>query len=193
MFAATVAPTFPIAYRDGKWSVLMRSLPKGGVNYNLWQCAAEFNSFIDFLVSTLVLEVYSWSRIWSMFSLRWKKVIERIVEQVRAKLKVVRLVIGPQTLDSIERSGSRDRPRGDSRIVENESIRHECGDGYFGTRARCLCGQPARYVGSRPRRVISLGGAHSLVRPYYHCQRCGHGFSPLDRILGVVSAGNVSP
>lgn len=111
-----------------------------------------------------------------------EEVIERIVEQVRAKLKS-RLVIGPQTLDSIERQ-AQEIGREVTRIVENESI-HECGDGYFGTRARCLCGQPARYVGSRPRRVISLGGAHSLVRPYYHCQRCGHGFSPLDRILGV--------
>ena len=41
-----------------------------------------------------------------------EEVIERIVEQVRAKLKS-RLVIGPQTLDSIERQ-AQDRPQGDS-------------------------------------------------------------------------------
>ena len=77
-----------------------------------------------------------------------EEVIERIVEQVRAKLKS-RLVIGPQTLDSIERQ-AQEIGREVTRIVENESI-HECGDGYFGTRApgACAASPPGMSVRAR--------------------------------------------
>ncbi len=54
-----------------------------------------------------------------------------------------------------------------------------------GSRSRCSCGQQARLVGRRKKRVQSVLGPLQLERAYYHCSCCGHGFCPRDRQLGI--------
>ena len=55
----------------------------------------------------------------------------------------------------------------------------------------CPCGGAARYVRPRPARVLTVLGAVSIVRAYYHCPQCRHGHAPLDRQLGYC-AGSTS-
>jgi hypothetical protein len=54
-----------------------------------------------------------------------------------------------------------------------------------GSRTRCSCGQQARLVGRRSKRMQSVLGPLQLERAYYHCSCCGHGFCPRDRQLGI--------
>src|SRR5712691_566352 len=54
-----------------------------------------------------------------------------------------------------------------------------------GSRIRCACGQEARWVGRRSKRVQSVLGPLQLERAYYHCSSCGHGFCPRDEHLGI--------
>ncbi|PYT95669.1 MAG: ISKra4 family transposase [Acidobacteria bacterium] len=54
-----------------------------------------------------------------------------------------------------------------------------------GSRIRCACGQEARWVGRRSKRVHSVLGPLHLERAYYHCSSCGHGFCPRDEQLGI--------
>ena len=51
--------------------------------------------------------------------------------------------------------------------------------------ATCECGQTARYAGRREKVFHSILGPLRLVRAYYHCAACGHGFCPRDRQLGL--------
>ena len=50
---------------------------------------------------------------------------------------------------------------------------------------RCSCGGRMRCEGSRPKQLVSLLGAVSLRRPYYHCRHCWRGVAPLDRALDI--------
>jgi hypothetical protein len=45
------------------------------------------------------------------------------------------------------------------------------------------CQEPARFVGYRPKKIISLVGAMDLSRPYYHCVCCQTGILPWDEML----------
>ena len=49
----------------------------------------------------------------------------------------------------------------------------------------CLCGHAMRCAGARPKRLVSLLGAVTLQRPYYHCRHCWRGVAPLDRELAI--------
>jgi hypothetical protein len=49
----------------------------------------------------------------------------------------------------------------------------------------CGCGQPARFLGSRERLLVTRHGECCLRRRYYHCACCREGFAPLDRRLGL--------
>lgn len=55
----------------------------------------------------------------------------------------------------------------------------------------CRCGQAARYVDRRKKRVMSALGELELERAYYYCGDCGSGFCPRDQQLGV--EGSLSP
>ena len=55
----------------------------------------------------------------------------------------------------------------------------------------CACGQIARYVGRRQKRVHSALGELHLERAHYHCSGCGSGFCPRDQRLGI--EGSLSP
>jgi hypothetical protein len=50
---------------------------------------------------------------------------------------------------------------------------------------RCACGETARYVGRRKKTFASVLGPLRLERAYFHCARCGHGFCPRDKQLGL--------
>jgi hypothetical protein len=54
-----------------------------------------------------------------------------------------------------------------------------------GGRTRCGCGQEARLVGRRSKRVHSVLGLLRLERAYYYCSWCGHGFCPRDQHLRI--------
>ena len=53
-------------------------------------------------------------------------------------------------------------------------------------------GHPARLVARRIKTVRTLLGGIEMVRGYYHCRTCKHGFAPLDAHLGVVGT-SLSP
>lgn len=53
-------------------------------------------------------------------------------------------------------------------------------------------GHPARLVARRTKTVRTLLGGIEMVRGYYHCRTCQHGFAPLDAQLGVVGT-SLSP
>ena len=59
------------------------------------------------------------------------------------------------------------------------------------SRWRCACGSQARHAGRRDKTFTTAVGPLTLSRAWYHCRRCGHGFSPRDRELGF--RGSLSP
>ena len=61
-----------------------------------------------------------------------------------------------------------------------------------GPRTPCACGGTARYTGRRPRTFTTALGELTLERAWYHCARCGHGFAPRDRALGMAGS-SLSP
>ena len=50
---------------------------------------------------------------------------------------------------------------------------------------RCGCGGQARYSGTRKKTFTTTLGPVTLVRAYYHCRDCAHGWYPKDRALGL--------
>ena len=56
---------------------------------------------------------------------------------------------------------------------------------YSGPHLACACRGEARYAGRRKKRFRSALGDLELERAYYHCPRCGRGFCPRDRQLGL--------
>ena len=63
---------------------------------------------------------------------------------------------------------------------------------YAGPHLACACRGEARYAGRRKKRFRSALGELELERAYYHCPRCGRGFCPRDRQLGLENTA-VSP
>jgi hypothetical protein len=63
---------------------------------------------------------------------------------------------------------------------------------YAGPHLACPCRAEARYAGRRKKRFRSALGDLQLERAYYHCPRCGRGFCPRDRQLGLENT-SVSP
>ena len=55
----------------------------------------------------------------------------------------------------------------------------------FGASVQCGCGGEAMYVDRRSKTFTTALGLLTLVRAWYHCAACGHGFSPRDRELGL--------
>ena len=51
---------------------------------------------------------------------------------------------------------------------------------------QCGCGQQARFHELRPKQILTVLGRVYLQRPYYICESCHRGQSPLDRQLDVV-------
>jgi hypothetical protein len=45
------------------------------------------------------------------------------------------------------------------------------------------CKESARFVGYRPKRIVSLVGDLKIERGYYHCSSCGQGHFPWDDVL----------
>jgi hypothetical protein len=45
------------------------------------------------------------------------------------------------------------------------------------------CKESARFVGYRPKRIVSLVGDLKVERGYYHCGSCGQGHFPWDDVL----------
>ena len=61
-----------------------------------------------------------------------------------------------------------------------------------GATPRCGCGARASYAGRRAKTVTTVLGPLRLERAYYRCARCGTGFHPRDRTLGIEGA-SLSP
>jgi len=65
-------------------------------------------------------------------------------------------------------------------------------DGYAGPHAKCGAGHQASYAGSRPKTVSTVLGPVQVMRAWYHCRDCEHGFAPRDEQLGVAGT-SLSP
>jgi hypothetical protein len=63
---------------------------------------------------------------------------------------------------------------------------------HAGPSLTCPCGGRARYAGRRSKMFTSALGDLDLERAYFHCDRCGSGFCPRDRALGL-EGGSFSP
>ena len=61
-----------------------------------------------------------------------------------------------------------------------------------GATPRCGCGARASYAGRRAKTATTVLGPLRLERAYYRCARCGTGFHPRDRALGIEGA-SLSP
>ena len=59
------------------------------------------------------------------------------------------------------------------------------GGGYQGAHLKCACGQQARFVGYRGKKILTVVGEVSLRRAYYWCSACGRGQIPKDQELDV--------
>jgi hypothetical protein len=60
-------------------------------------------------------------------------------------------------------------------------------------RAACpACGRKAKPHQARARQVATRCGALDLVRPWYHCAACGHGWSVVETTLGVAEGARLS-
>jgi hypothetical protein len=46
----------------------------------------------------------------------------------------------------------------------------------------CACKKKARFVGLRPRQIVTRNGVQRLVHAYYHCAECKTGFCPQDTL-----------
>lgn len=56
---------------------------------------------------------------------------------------------------------------------------------HAGAQMGCCCGGTARYVDRREKHFTTVLGPLHLSRAYYHCDACGAGFCPRDRVLGL--------
>jgi hypothetical protein len=61
------------------------------------------------------------------------------------------------------------------------------GDGYAGPRAACAAGHQAVYAGRRAKTITTVLGPVRVLRAWYHCTECEHGFAPRDDLLGVAA------
>lgn len=59
-------------------------------------------------------------------------------------------------------------------------------------RACPTCGRKARPHQERARQVLTTCGAVDLARPWYHCARCGRGWSAVETTLAVAPRARVS-
>ena len=60
-------------------------------------------------------------------------------------------------------------------------------------RRRCpTCDGRTRVQSWRPRRLQSICGPLTVSRPWYHCRRCQHGFSPVDQTLDLAPRARLS-
>jgi hypothetical protein len=66
------------------------------------------------------------------------------------------------------------------------------GDGYDGPHAKCASGHPALYAGRRAKAITTVLGPVRVLRAWYHCAECAHGFAPRDEQLGTAGA-SLSP
>lgn len=57
--------------------------------------------------------------------------------------------------------------------------------GHQGNSLPCDCGGRQRFIGYRPRWVVTLLGTMRLHRAYYHCSGCGTSSVPYDRASGL--------
>lgn len=55
------------------------------------------------------------------------------------------------------------------------------------------CDQRVPLHDQRPRTIATTGGPLALVRPWYACPACRHGFSPADATLGIPAHARRSP
>ena len=58
-------------------------------------------------------------------------------------------------------------------------------DGYAGPHAECASGHQAVFAGSGPKAITTVLGPVRVMRAWYRCAECGHGFAPRDERLGV--------
>ena len=59
------------------------------------------------------------------------------------------------------------------------------GDGYAGPHVKCASGHQAGFAGRRPKAITTVLGPVRVMRAWYHCRECGHGFAPRDEQLGT--------
>jgi hypothetical protein len=64
--------------------------------------------------------------------------------------------------------------------------------GYRGPRVDCGQGHQAEFIAYRDKVIDTVLGPVILIRAWYHCQACGHGFAPRDGELGVAGV-SLSP
>lgn len=62
----------------------------------------------------------------------------------------------------------------------------------LGRRACPTCGRSAQVQSWRVRRVQTTCGVLRLERPWFHCRRCRHGWSPVDGVLQVARGAQPS-
>jgi len=113
-----------------------------------------------------------------------EEMVRRLLERYR-KLLEEKLPDEPGTLEEIERI-TEEIGNDTRRDIENECVSYH-GSGYLGWKIRCSCGGTAIFKYHKDKRQQTLSSELVISRAYYHCKSCGHGFAPLDSVLGLDS------
>ncbi len=81
------------------------------------------------------------------------------------------------------------------RTVVEEIVNRQTGQEAGEKRRVGKCGHEQRWMGERPKQVLTLLGKITVRRAYYHCQRdeseteervgCSHGEAPMDGVWGI--------
>lgn len=70
-------------------------------------------------------------------------------------------------------------------IVEEGAQQISHRESYDGCSIACSCGRRAKFIGYRPKWLMTLGGSVQVLRGYYHCSACKTGHVPWDDRQGL--------
>lgn len=122
------------------------------------------------------------------------QLIEEMVQRYRRVLEQ-RLPEHSQTLDEIEQTVE-DVSVEMEQELERRILERQEELGPFPevreNQVRCACGAMARYRRPQTRFLVTRHGEGLLLRRYYYCQACRHGFCPLDQRLGLDAGGTTT-
>jgi hypothetical protein len=111
-----------------------------------------------------------------------EEMVKRLKEEI-GKLLEEKLPHAGSTIDEIERITEEIGQEIERRI--EDGVTKQEGRGYVGSFARCECGNRAVYKKDYAKSWQTLHCRLVITRAYYHCNKCGGGFAPLDAVLGL--------
>ncbi len=92
--------------------------------------------------------------------------------------------LGTGSLEAAE-AGAVEVSRIVGQAVAEEALVEAKAASYEGSSRPCACGRKAKFMGYRPRTLVTLVGEVVVERAYYYCRHCRRGVSPWDGAQGL--------